>query len=131
MEKVQIAVNGTLMRGLALNQNLTSVGAKFVRQDITSDCYRMWSINDSYPAMIQDSNGGNQIVLEIWELTSEALLSVLNSEPPGLSLGKVQLENGELILGVLGEPYICEGMQEITRWGGWLNYLSDQGLLSE
>ena len=131
MEKVQIAVNGTLMRGLALNENLTSVGAVFLREAKTSDRYRMWSIDDSYPAMIQDTNGGKSIELEIWELSPEALLSVLHYEPTGLTMGKVHLEDGEWVFGILGEPYICAGMQEITQWGGWRNYLIEKGFTTE
>ena len=131
MEKVQIAVNGTLMRRLALNDRLLSVGATFVREAKTSDIYRMWSINDSYPAMIQDSTDGTSIELEIWELSAEALFEILSSEPPGLTMGKVIRDDGEWVFGILGEPYICEGMQEITQWGGWRNYLLGRGLAKQ
>jgi gamma-glutamylcyclotransferase (GGCT)/AIG2-like uncharacterized protein YtfP len=125
MEKIQLAVNGTLMRGLALNENLTRVGAEFVREARTSPNYRMWSIDDAYPAMIKNSFGGNSMEVEIWELSHEALLDVLRSEPPGLTMGKVQLDDGEWVFGILGEPYICEGRQEITRWGSWRKYLEN------
>lgn len=123
MEEVLLAVNGTLMRGLALNGNLLAVGAEFVREAKTSDQYRMWAIDDRYPAMIRDSNKGANIDLEIWKLSPEALLELLRSEPPGLSMGKVQLIDDEWVFGILGEPYICQGMQEVTEWGGWRNYL--------
>lgn len=119
------------MRGLALNGNLTVVGAEFVREAKTSDKYRMWSIDDSYPAMILDADGGASIELEIWELSTEALMEVLRSEPPGLTMGKVYLYNGEWVFGILGEPFICKGMQEITKWGGFRNYLLEMGLTTK
>ena len=47
---VQLAVNGTLMRGLELEKNLQNAGARFVREAITRNCYRLWSIRDIHPA---------------------------------------------------------------------------------
>ena len=43
---------------------------------------------------------------------------------PGLCIGKVELEDGGQTLGVLGEPLLCEGMREITRYGGWRAYVA-------
>src|SRR5215470_10146454 len=43
---VRLAVNGTLMRGLALNGNLVAAGATFVRETTTGPSYRLWSIDD-------------------------------------------------------------------------------------
>lgn len=124
MEEILLAVNGSLMRGFALNQNLLAVDADFVREATTSDQYRMWSINDQYPAMQRDSNGGQKIQVEIWKMTPPALVTLLESEPPGLCLGKVELGENEWLFGILGEKSICQGMEEITHWGGWRNYHS-------
>ena len=33
------------------------------------------------------------------------------------------LEDGETVLGVVGEPALVRGMREITSYGGWRNYL--------
>jgi hypothetical protein len=41
MEQIPLAVNGTLMRGLALNGNLLAVGATFVREAKTKPAYRL------------------------------------------------------------------------------------------
>ncbi|MCJ7733919.1 MAG: hypothetical protein MUP11_05160 [Anaerolineales bacterium] len=122
MNKIQLAVNGSLMRGLALNGNLIQAGAVFVKEDQTSPNYRLWSIRDTYPAMLRDETEGVKISLEIWELSPEGLLDVVEKEPPGLCLGKIELLDETWIFGVLGEPYLCDGKKEITRWGGWRNY---------
>ena len=58
MDTVQLAVNGTLMRGFALNQNLLAVGATFVHEAVTAPVYRLWSIYDQYPAMLRVAAGG-------------------------------------------------------------------------
>ncbi len=125
METILFAVNGTLMRGFYLNKNLLDVNAIFVRTDSTAPIYRLWSIGDSYPAMLQDEDGGASIEVEIWELSAQGLVVILQQEPPGLTIGKIELLDGSKVMGVLGEPYICQGQREITSWGGWRNYLKN------
>ena len=124
MSPVLLAVNGTLMRGLPLNANLLAVGATFVREAKTAPIYRLWSINDVYPAMLRMSSGGASITVEVWAVPPAGLATLLLKEPPGLSMGRVWLFDGEETLGVLGEPALCEGMREITAHGGWREYLA-------
>ena len=126
MEKTLLAVNGTLMRGLELNPNLLAVGARFVREDKTGACYRIFSIGDRHPAMLRTPGAGAQVALELWEVPLDGLARVLLSEPPGLTIGKVLLEDGSVVLGVLGEPFLCEGQREITAYGGWCAYVASQ-----
>lgn len=126
MKEVLLAVNGSLMRGLELNTNLLNVNAEFVTETTTTEQYRMWSINDEYPAMLRDLKNGKKISLELWKLSSDALLKVLEREPPGLCIGKIELIDKRWVFGVLGEPYICSDQCEITEWGGWRNYLDNK-----
>ncbi|MDO9084643.1 MAG: gamma-glutamylcyclotransferase [Anaerolineaceae bacterium] len=123
MAFINFVVNGTLMRGLSLNQNLLDVTAEFVSDARTAPKYRLWSIRDEYPAMIRDENNGAKIDVEIWKLSAEALVTILQNEPPGLVVGKIELEDGKSMLGVLGETFIVVGQKEITEWNGWRNYL--------
>ena len=125
-EPVLLAVNGTLMRGLELNPNLLSVGATFVREIRTRTCYRIWSIGDRHPAMIRVPTGGVAVAVEVWAVPPAGLASILLAEPPGLTIGKVPLEDGTEVLGVLGEPWLCEGQREITPMGGWRAYLAER-----
>ncbi|MEM7770930.1 MAG: glutamyl-tRNA amidotransferase [Cyanobacteria bacterium P01_A01_bin.37] len=122
MNTVNLAVNGTLMRGLELNDNLTRVGATFVREATTEPTYRLWSIGDRHPAMIRVKDGGVAIALEVWAVPPDGLAKILLQEPPGLCIGKVKLSDGEDVLGVVGEPILCEGQPDITPWGGWRAY---------
>ena len=124
MHKISLAVNGTLMRGLSLNNNLLELDAEFQNETLTSSNYRLWSIDDRYPAMIRDEISGNKIELEVWTLSPEALISLLTKEPPGLCVGLVELDDGKRIFGVLGEPYILLNQKEITHFGGWRKYIN-------
>ncbi|MEL6815260.1 MAG: glutamyl-tRNA amidotransferase [Cyanobacteria bacterium J06598_3] len=119
---LKLAVNGTLMQGLALCQNLLNVGATFEREARTEAAYRIWTINDQYPAMIKVREGGVAVAVEVWLVPLAGLGVVLSQEPPGLAIGKVCLEDGEEVLGVIGEPLTVEGKKEITQYGGWRAY---------
>jgi hypothetical protein len=119
-----LAVNGTLMRGLELNPNMIAAGASFVREDTTAPCYRIWTIGDRHPAMLRVHEDGASVALEVWDVPVAGLASILQNEPPGLSIGKVLLADGAVVLGVLGEPFLCEGEREITAFGGWRAYIA-------
>ena len=121
---VLLAVNGTLMRGLELNPNLVEVGAIFVRETTTEPCYRIWSINDRHPGMVRVREGGVAVAVEVWAVPPAGLAEVLLREPPGLSIGKVKLSDGEVVHGVLAESVLCEGQREITEHGGWRAYMA-------
>lgn len=124
---VYLAVNGTLMRGLALNGNMQQVGATFVREAWTEPTYRLWSIADRHPAMVRVAAGGAAIAIEVWAVPAAGIATLLQLEPPGLCIGKVRLADGEEVLGVLGEAILCEGQREITAWGGWRAYWQGRG----
>lgn len=123
---ILLAVNGTLMRGLELNPNLVAAGATFVREARTEAAYRLWSIEDRHPAMVRLSDGGAKVAVEIWSVPAEGLVSILMNEPPGLTIGKIRLEDGSQVLGVLGEPALCESQKDITAFGGWRAYTASR-----
>jgi hypothetical protein len=128
---VDLAVNGTLMRGLPLNHHLLDAGGTFVREVRTAPIYRLWSIDDVHPAMLRTTrSGGAAIMVEVWRLPLPGATRTLMREPPGLTLGKVVLEDGNLVLGVLAEPALIEGHQEITQYGGWREYLAARAVPS-
>lgn len=125
MDKVRLAVNGTLMRGLELEKNLLAVDAEFLREARTKKEYRLFSINDANPAMYRvspEDPHACQVNVEVWGLSHEGLTQVLLGEPAGLTIGKVTLEDGEEVLGVVAEPIITQGQKEISAFGCWRKY---------
>lgn len=121
-EAVLLAINGTLMRGLELNPNMIAAGARFVAEATTARCYRVWSIGDRHPGMIRTRAPSGAVALELWAVPPEGLASILVREPAGLCIGKVLLDDGREVLGVLAEPWLTEGEREITEYGGWRAY---------
>ena len=123
---ILLAVNGTLMRGLELEGNLLEAGAEFGFEARTEKCYRLWSICDRNPAMIRvdpESSQAGKVDVEVWKVPAAGFVSVLLKEPEGLSVGKVNLDDGRVVLGVIGEPELVKGMKEITEYGGWRKYM--------
>ena len=118
------AVNGTLMRGLDRNEYLVAAGAVFDREAQTAPSYRLWTVDDVHPAMLRVTSGGASIAVEIWLVPPAGLASLLLSEPDGLCVGRLTLEDGAEVLGVLAEPSLVEGRREITEHGGWRAYVA-------
>ncbi len=118
-----IAVNGTLMQGLSANPILIAAGAKFVRGARTAPRYRLWNVDDQHPAMARDDQSGAAISLELWEIAAENMIRVLEQEPPGLVIGRIMLEDGSTVMGILAEPYCLVNREEITQYRGWREYL--------
>lgn len=126
MSEILLAVNGTLMRGLELEGNMTQVGARFLREAKTEPFYRLWSIDDIHPAMLrvgEEDERRVSVELEVWEVPAVGLADILAGEPAGLGIGKVKLLGGETVLGVIAEPELVKGQKEISSFGGWRNYL--------
>lgn len=119
-----IAVNGTAMKDLELNRTLLDAGARFAREARTKPCYRLWSISNRYPGMIRVNQGGGQIELELWQVDDAELVGILEKEPLGLTVGWIELEDGQTVLGMLAEPYIVEDQIEITHFGGWRAFIT-------
>ncbi len=101
-----LAVNGTLMRGLELENNLKAVNAIFIKESKTEKAYRLFSIDDKYPAMVKDAKG-SAIDVELYEISEQGMQEVLSKEPEGLT-------------------FIIENRKEITKYGGWRNYLASK-----
>ena len=130
-DPVLLAVNGTLMRGLKLNPNMLAAGATFVREATTEPRYRLYTVNDDHPAMVRVTDGsGVAVALELWSVPRAGLAGILLAEPPGLAVGKVRLDDGSIVLGVLGETALVEGCPEISRHGGWRRYIETEGVPS-
>jgi gamma-glutamylcyclotransferase (GGCT)/AIG2-like uncharacterized protein YtfP len=118
-----LAVNGTLMRGLELNARMLEAGGKFISEARTADLYRLWSVHDQYPGMVRVDQGGASIEIELWELSGEGVAQLVAAEPEGLCLGKILLDTGQTVPGILAESYILAGCQEITHFGGWRKFI--------
>ena len=106
-KKLILAVNGTLMRGLELENNLKAVNAVFLKESQTEKAYRLFTIDDKYPAMVKDEKGA-AIDVELYEISEEGMQEVLSKEPEGLTMQEINLIDGSKVQGVVCLPFIIE-----------------------
>jgi gamma-glutamylaminecyclotransferase len=118
---IVLFVNGTLMRGLALNANLD--GAEFLEACETQPRYRLYSIGDVHPGMFEVAQGGISVPGELYRVPDDVLQRVEAGEPPGLYRGPVHLSDGRVVDGILFPRELAERVhQDISAFGGWRAY---------
>lgn len=116
-------VNGTLMQGLALHDNLN--GAEFLGEARTAPCYRLHSIGDRHPGMYEVDEGGVAVEGELYKMSDAVWRRVEASEPPGLYRGPVRLSDGRVVDGILYPRELAEGKhRDISAHGGWRAYIA-------
>ena len=116
-------VNGTLMRGLKLNQNLD--GADFLGEVRTAPRYRLYTIDDVHPGMFEVASGGVSVSGELYRLPPEVWARVEAGEPPNLYRGPVALEDGRTVDGILYPRELAEGRhRDISEFGDWRAYMA-------
>ncbi|GMG84289.1 allophanate hydrolase [Paralimibaculum aggregatum] len=124
-ETFRIAVCGAHMRGLPLNHELTSRGARFLQTARTAPQYRLYALAGGPPARpgLLRIEKGAAIDLEIWALPETALGGFLAGVPAPLTIGTITLENGAEVHGFLVEAAGVQGAEDITHLGGWRRFL--------
>ena len=118
----QLFVNGTLMRGLALEANLA--GATFLGAFLTAPRYRIFSIGDVHPGMyeVEEGETGISVPGELYELPDDVWARVEGGEPPGLYRGPVSLDDGRVVPGILYPRGLAAAHPDISDYGGWRAY---------
>ncbi len=118
---LELFVNGTLMRGLALHANLA--GAEYLGAVTTAPRYRLYSIGDVHPGMFEVEQGGVSVAGELYRLTDAVLRRVEAGEPPHLYRGPVRLSGGRVVDGILYPRELAEGRhRDISDYADWRAY---------
>jgi gamma-glutamylcyclotransferase (GGCT)/AIG2-like uncharacterized protein YtfP len=120
---VELFVNGTLMRGLALHHNLE--GATFLGAFRTAPAYRLYSIGDVHPGMFEVETGGISVAGEMYRMSYDICRSVEAGEPPHLYRGPVRLSDGRTVDGILYPRLLAEARhKDISEFGDWRAYIA-------
>ena len=93
---------GTFMRGQPGEANLA--GATFVGEARTAPRYRLYSIRDEHPLLIEVDEGGASIAGQLLDVPDDLWERIFAAEPPGLHFGKIELDDGRTVDGMFGEP---------------------------
>jgi allophanate hydrolase len=126
--EVAIAVVGAHRSGMALNHELTALGARYLEMVTTAPDYRLFALANSKPpkpGLLRVSAGaGTSIGIETWALSAEAFGRFVAAIPPPLSVGSIRLGDGRMIKGFLVEAEAAAGARDISGFGSWPAYLA-------
>lgn len=125
-DTVRLAVVGAHLSGLPLNHQLTERRAQLVWTGRTAPAYRLYALPGTQPpkpGLLRVAEDGAAIAVEVWAMPVAAFGSFVAAVPPPLSIGTVNLENGDAVKGFLCEPAALAGAADITALGGWRAYV--------
>ena len=121
--EISLAVVGAHMSGMALNHELTTLGARYLETAATGPDYRLFALAGSKPpkpGLLRVSPGaGAAIAVETWALSAEAFARFVAAIPPPLSIGSIRLGDGRFVKGFLVEAEAVAGARDISSFGSW------------
>jgi allophanate hydrolase len=128
MDRVEIAVVGAHMQGMALNGELVRLGARFARHVRTTSDYRLYALAGGppqRPGLIRVPDGeGAAIEAEVWTLAPAEFGRFVADVPAPLSIGTVRLADGTRPKGFLVERQGLAGAKDITGLGSWRAFVA-------
>lgn len=126
--RILLAVVGAHLTGQPLNGQLTSRGARLVRQTHTVADYLLYALAGGAipkPGLVRvDPGQGAAVEVEVWEMDHRALGSFMGDVPPPLAIGTLALDDGSQVKGFLCEPHAVQDAADISSFGGWRAYLA-------
>ncbi|MBZ0301514.1 MAG: gamma-glutamylcyclotransferase [Anaerolineae bacterium] len=124
----ELFVNGTLMRGLKLQANMGT--SELLGEFRTEPRYRVHSIDDIHPGMYrlrEGEDGGVAVAGELYWVDENTWKTIETGEPPNLYRGRIVLEDGREVYGILYPRELAEGRYpDISEYGGWREYMASK-----
>ena len=124
-EPYRIAVCGAHRAGMILHSELEGVGARFLETTRTAPLYRMYALENGpipKPALIRTEKDGVSCVVELYELSAESFARFVSRIPFPLGLGKLELEDGRIVPGFIGEAVAAGQGRDISDLADWKRY---------
>jgi allophanate hydrolase len=127
-EGIALAVVGAHLSGMPLNHELRAFAAHFVEATATAPDYRLYALlgtEPPKPGLLRVPDGsGNSIAVEVWAMAAEAFGRFAAAVPPPLSIGTVRIADGRTVKGFLVEAQAVVGARDISRFGGWRDFVA-------
>ncbi|SDV46717.1 allophanate hydrolase [Chitinasiproducens palmae] len=127
VESIRVAVVGAHLRGMPLNHELTSRGARFVKAARTASCYRLYALPGTTPPKpgLVRGHDGAAIDLELWDVPADRFGGFVQGIPAPLGIGTLLLDDDSAVKGFICEPAALDGARDITAFGGWKAFLAE------
>jgi allophanate hydrolase len=131
-DAIPLAVVGAHLSGMALNGELTALGATFLETTRTRPDYRLFALGSTRPpkpGLLRVAAGkGAAIEVELWMLSPEGFGRFVAAVPAPLSIGTLALTDGRMVKGFLVEAEAVTGARDISEFGGWRAFLAQAGV---
>jgi hypothetical protein len=94
----------------------------------TAPRYRLVAIEDRFAALVEDEESGIAVPGRLFEVPDEVWEALLASEPPGLTMEPVELEEPRPgIVAAFADESAQARARDITSYGGFLAWLAARG----
>jgi len=125
---VALAVVGAHLSGMPLNYQLTDRGGVLSEQTQTAHAYQLFALAGSTPAKpgLKRHDEGRSIAVEVWRIPKAKFGDIVNEVPAPLGIGNVELADGRWVKSFICEEYGFEGGTNVTEFGGWKAYITEQ-----
>ena len=126
-DTIAVAVVGAHLSGMPLNSQLTERRAWLREQTTTAPHYRLYALPDTTPpkpGLRRVTDGGDAIIVEVWEMPVAAFGSFVALIPSPLGIGSVELADGQWVNSFICEGYALESALDVTGFGGWRAYIA-------
>lgn len=127
--EIALAVVGAHLSGMPLNDELKSLGARFLEKTVTAPDYRMFALatRPAKPGLLRVAPGkGASIEVEIWALPAEGFGRFVAAVPPPMSIGTLTLADGRPVKGFLVEAEAVNGARDISSFSGWRAFTAQE-----
>lgn len=129
-DEIEITVVGAHLSGMALNHELTSRNARFLRAVDTAPDYRLYALAGGPPfrpgLMRVDEGKGVAIKTEVWAVPADQFGSFVAGIPAPLGIGTTSLADGTTPKGFIVEAEGVKGATDISDFGGWRAYVASR-----
>ncbi|NLU84852.1 allophanate hydrolase [Rhodococcus sp. HNM0569] len=122
---VELFVVGAHLRGQPLEPELRALGARWAGAARTAPHYRLGALDTTppKPGLARVAADGASVAGELWQLSHGALGRFLAALPAPMNLGRVELADGQWVVGFGCAADALDGAEDITRFGSWRAYL--------
>ncbi|MGA2893540.1 MAG: allophanate hydrolase [Xanthobacteraceae bacterium] len=125
--EVAIAVVGAHLSGMPLNGELRAAGGRLLTSAKTAPHYRLFALPGTTPpkpGLLRVKNGaGTTVEVEVWSLPDASFGRFVAQVPPPMSIGTLELADGQGVKGFLVEAEAVEGARDISSFGGWRKFV--------
>ena len=101
-------------------------GAELLEHVRTAPAYRLYRVDDRWPALVPASDGV-AVEVELYDCTEEHLERLAELEPPGWARASLLLEDGREVEAFIGDESLVARGVDVSEHGSWAAHVASRG----